>query len=85
MGDMELLRCRLEPLADKVALSSVFETGVGMESAFTLADALPGLERAIGYDTVNAFEDKMTQIREGPIICASLRECYDPEQIWNSI
>lgn len=85
MGEMERLRCRLKPLAGQVVLSSVFETGVGMESAFTLADALPDLERAVGYDTINAFEDAMTQIKEGPIICASQRECYDPEQIWNSI
>ena len=85
MGEMERLRRRLQPIAGQVVLSSVFETGVGMESAFTLADALSDLERAIGYDTVNAFEDTMTQIKEGPIICALLRECYDPEQIWNSI
>lgn len=85
MGEMERLRCRLKPLAGQVVLSSVFETGVGMESAFTLADALPDLELAVGYDTINAFEDAMTQIKEGPIICASQRECYDPEQIWNSI
>lgn len=85
MGEMERLRCRLKPLAGQVVLSSVFETGVGMESAFTLADALPDLERAVGYDTINAFDDAMTQIKEGPIICASQRECYDPEQIWNSI
>ena len=85
MGEMERLRCRLKPLAGQVVLSSVFETGIGMESAFTFADALPDLERAVGYDTINAFDDAMTQIKEGPIICASQRECYDPEQIWNSI
>ena len=85
MGDVECLSRRLKPLAGQVVLSSVFETGVGIESALTLADALPDLERALGYDTVNAFDDALTQIKAGPVICASQRECYDAEQIWNSI
>ena len=85
MGDVELLSSRLKPLAGQLVLSSVFETGVGMESVFRLADTLPEVDRALGYDTVNAFNDALTQIKAGPIICASQRQRYDPEQIWNSI
>jgi O-succinylbenzoate synthase len=85
MGDLEVLRERLRPVAKQVVLSSVFETGVGLAGALTLADALPDLSRPIGFDTLDAFEDALNQFQPAAIICATTRGAYVPEQIWNLI
>jgi len=85
MGDVAALRAKLSPVAGQVVLSSVFETGVGLENALALADALPGTGRPAGFDTVGAFDDALNHIQPAPIICAADRAGYDPERIWNLI
>ena len=85
MGDMAVLRARLSPIAGQVVLSSVFETGVGLDNALALADALPEMERPVGFDTVGAFEDTLNHLQPAPVICAADRAAYDPVQIWHSI
>lgn len=85
MGDVERLAKRLEPVADQVVLSSVFETGIGLENSLCLADRLPQLARPIGYDTVGAFDDALNHVDPAPAICAEARGAYDPELIWNLI
>ncbi|MGJ8653714.1 MAG: o-succinylbenzoate synthase [Opitutaceae bacterium] len=57
MGDVGALVERLKPVADRIVLSSVFETGVGMANAAMIADQLPGMNRALGFDTCAAFDD----------------------------
>lgn len=57
MGDVDTLLGRLRSVADRVVLSSVFETGVGVANALSLADQLPGMNRALGFDTCDAFDD----------------------------
>jgi O-succinylbenzoate synthase len=85
MGDLALLHERLQPVSAQVVLSSVFETGIGLESVLALADALPGISRPIGFDTVNAFDDALNHLQPAATICAASRAAYAPEQIWNSI
>lgn len=85
MGDIGQLTQKLEPLAQQVVLSSVFETGIGMENSLQLADALPALERSLGFDTVTAFADSLNHIPAVPEVCTVARRRYAPEQIWNLI
>ncbi len=59
MGDINALIRRLQPLAARLILSSVFETGVGLENVRVLAGALPELNYATGFDTVDAFGDAL--------------------------
>lgn len=60
MGERENLIMRLQPIAEQVVLSSVFETTVGLENALSLADQLTGLKLAIGFDTLDVFADGLT-------------------------
>ncbi|NBB78818.1 MAG: o-succinylbenzoate synthase [Verrucomicrobia bacterium] len=85
MGGVEALASRLRPVADQVVLSSVFETGIGLESSLRVVDALPAAERPVGFDTVDAFGDALNPIDSKPKICEAVRRAYDPERIWNSI
>lgn len=85
MGNVTVLLSKLSPVAGQVVLSSVFETGVGLENVMALADALPELERPIGFDTVSAFDDPLNHLQPAPIICAADRAEYDPKQLWNWI
>lgn len=83
MGHAAKLRERLLLVSEQVVLSSVFETGIGLENALALADALPGVHRPIGFDTVDLFGDALNFIEPTPSICAAERSGYDPEGIWN--
>ena len=85
MGDAALLAAKLEPVAGQVVLSSVFETGIGLENSLSLADALPEIVRPIGFDTVDAFGDGLNHISSAPVVCADTRSAYTPEKIWNLI
>ena len=85
MGELSQLADRLTPVAERVVLSSVFETGIGLENSLRLADSLPQLFRPIGYDTVAAFNDGLNYLQAAPAICASDRRTYDPESVWNLI
>jgi o-succinylbenzoate synthase len=57
MGNVGSLVERLKPVADSIVLSSVFETGVGVTNAVSIADQLLGMNRALGFDTCDAFDD----------------------------
>ena len=85
MGELSQLADRLAPVAEQVVLSSVFETGIGLENSLRLADSLPQLFRPIGYDTVAAFNDGLNYLQAAPAICASDRRTYDPESVWDLI
>lgn len=85
MGDISELCERLRPLTEQVVISSVFETGIGLSNALSLADALPGLSRPVGFDTLNAFEDGLQPIENAPIIRAVDRLSYSAEDLWNLI
>jgi len=85
MGDVDSLIQLLLPITERVILSSVFETQVGLENALTLADRLPGLNRAIGFDTLAAFDDDLHVLKSSPIIHAVSRGEFSPETIWKQL
>ena len=85
MGEPIQLADRLAPVAEQVVFSSAFETGIGLENSLCLADSLPQVFRPIGYDTVDAFDDRLNYQQAAPTICTSNRRAYDPGLIWNLI
>jgi O-succinylbenzoate synthase len=85
MGEVSALTAKLAPVAEQVVLSSVFETGIGLENCLRLADALPALRRPIGFDTLDAFDDPLQPLESAPQIRAVDRQSYTAEQIWNLI
>jgi O-succinylbenzoate synthase len=85
IGNVETLRQKLDPVAEQVVLSSVFETGVGLLNTLSLADALGATLQPIGFDTLDAFDDKLMPLESAPFIGAPERSTYTAEQIWNLI
>lgn len=85
MGEVSALTGKLAPLAGQVVLSSVFETGIGLENCLHLADSLPELCRLIGFDTLDAFDDELQPLESTSQIRAADRQRYTAEQIWNLI
>ena len=83
MGDMARLQAQLEPVAERVVLSSVFETGIGFLNTLVLAGALPKLNFALGFDTLQ-FSDALGGRKEGAVIAASDLVALNPEEIWNA-
>ncbi len=81
MGDFGSLINRLRPLSERVVLSSVFETGVGLLNSLALADALPEMNRALGFDTLQ-FSDGLEGRRAGALIGASELAPMNAELIW---
>ena len=71
MGDCVQLAERLQSIADRVVLSSVFETSVGVGNVRELAAQLPVLKYAIGFDTLDAFDDNLSTL--------------SPEAVWNAL
>lgn len=78
MGDLGGLQATLEPLAERVVLSSVFETGIGLSNTLTLADALPKLKLAMGFDTL-CFSDALSGRTEAKDLAG-----IDTEAIWKA-
>ena len=85
MGDCAALLQCLRPMADRVTLSSVFETAVGLQNALCFADQLPGYKQAIGFDTLAAFTDSLMPFSSAPVIGAGERAQLVPETIWNQL
>jgi len=85
MGDVGALAARLQPVAGQVVLSSVFETGIGLENSLGVVDGLPAVDRPIGFDTVDAFDDALNLINSKPTICEAARRAYNPEKTWGLI
>jgi O-succinylbenzoate synthase len=84
MGDIDLLIQLLQPVATRVVLSSVFETAIGLESALLLADRLPQMNRAVGFDTLDAFSDPLSFFKPTAVLGAAERAKMSPEVIWES-
>ena len=85
MGDCGVLVERLQPVAGQVVFSSVFETGIGLENALNIADQLPELKRAIGFDTVGAFADDWMPLNSGPVIGVADRGWLNFADIWEGL
>jgi O-succinylbenzoate synthase len=85
MGDIGALVERLRPVAERVVISSVFETAVGLENTLRIADQLPDYNLAIGFDTLDAFADGLSSQKSAPIISAVERTRLTPEMIWKQL
>lgn len=85
MGNITALLEQLRPLAAQLVFSSVFETGIGLVQALQLADALPIMQYAIGFDTIAVFDDALTAPVAAPVFQASARTDFDPEVIWKQL
>lgn len=85
MGDIAALVERLRPVAERVVISSVFETAVGLENTLRIADQLPDYKLAIGFDTLTAFADGLSPQKSAPIISAAERTGLTSETIWKQL
>ncbi len=85
MGDRDRLIKQLRPVVEKVVLSSVFETAVGLENALHIADQLPELKRAIGFGTLNAFADDLMKLSPEPILSAVNRTQLNLNELWKKL
>lgn len=85
MGNVTLLAEQLKPLAGQLVFSSVFETGIGLSHALELADALPEMKYALGFDTSSAFNDTLSGLKPGSVLLAKERGRIDPESIWKQL
>ncbi|MGC9450570.1 MAG: o-succinylbenzoate synthase [Oceanipulchritudo sp.] len=74
----------LDPLgnrANRVVLSSAFETGIGISAVLRLAQAFPGTDHGLG--TQSYFEDNWGVPRSGAVITALSTK--QEEQLWNRL
>lgn len=85
MGDCDALVEQLRPVADRVVLSSVFETTVGLNNALRIADQLPEQNRAIGFDTLDTFSDHLNLLKPAAVIGAAELTKFTPEAIWKQL
>lgn len=85
MGESGALVERLQPVAEQVVFSSVFETVIGLENALCLADQLPKLKRAIGFDTLDTFADDLMPLNSGPAIRAVDRHRQNFFDTWERL
>jgi o-succinylbenzoate synthase len=85
MGDRDKLVERLRPIARQVVLSSVFETAIGLENALSIADQLPELNRAVGFDTLEAFSDALMPLSAFPVITEADRNSLSFADIWERL
>jgi O-succinylbenzoate synthase len=81
MGERGSLIELLGPRAGRVVLSSVFETGIGFLNTLSLADALPDLKLALGFDTLH-FSDGLCGRNASAAISGATRATIDPDAIW---
>jgi len=85
MGNVTTLLEQLRPLANQLVFSSSFETGVGLFIALGLADLLPEMHHAIGFDTLSAFTDGLSGLAPGPRLTAEARTNMNLEALWNQL
>ncbi|MGC6425004.1 MAG: o-succinylbenzoate synthase [Lentimonas sp.] len=85
MGDCTRLKGILEPVSERVVLSSVFETTVGLFNALDLADCLPDLKLPIGFDTFGVFDDELQMFEPAPVLTVDDSAQTHMEKIWQTL
>lgn len=85
MGDLASLLARLQPVVDRVILSSVFETGFGLANALQLADQIGANKRAVGFDTLDAFDDGLQPMAGAPQLQLQQPHISQIEQLWQTL
>jgi hypothetical protein len=56
-----------------------------LENALRVADQLPELKRAIGFDTTDAFSDRLCLWQSAAVITLGERAQLNPESIWKHL
>ena len=84
MGNLDSLVECLRPRAKQIVFSSVFETGVGLLNTLELADSMPEMNRAIGFDT-SIFLDELNITLDNPFLKISDRINISPDYIWKQL
>lgn len=85
MGNIAPLLEKFRPLAGQLVFSSVFETGIGLSQVLDLADGIPGIKYAIGFDTIAAFDDDLAGMASRSLISVKERAKIEQEAIWNQL
>lgn len=81
MGNPEEWLARIMPAADRVVLSSVFETGIGLTALLHLARLFPKRDHGLG--TVRFFHDDLgTRVEGNRLFTLSRKE---QESLWNRL
>jgi len=92
MGDWGQLLRKLDAVSERVVFSSVFETGIGLENAFSLTDQLCRVNKDLaetlmpfGYDMFSLFDDNLQPLSSGPVIKGVERLKIEGESLWNQL
>jgi O-succinylbenzoate synthase len=83
MGAVSEQARELAPVASRVVLSSAFESRVAIGMILALAQSLPHLGYAFGFDTATAFEDSLAfQVDRSSIVNQPL-SAAEAQEIWD--
>ena len=85
MGDVGQLEKQLKAVAGRLVFSSVFETGVGLANALGLADRVGANKRAIGFDTLSAFDDVLQPLTAAPQLQVTQTDLLSIGQLWQTL
>jgi len=72
-------------VADRIALSSVFETSVGVANALQAARRLGAGARAIGFGTTDAFADGLSPVQAGPTLSGRAFDAATLRRVWDAL
>jgi O-succinylbenzoate synthase len=83
-GDLEELVRMAAPLNNRLIVSSVFETGVGLLTALRTAAAL-GVEDAVGFGTLACLNDELRGPQPAPILTSEALSLSTLADIWERL
>jgi O-succinylbenzoate synthase len=84
MGSVEAQQRVLHGWADRVVVSSAFESGIGMHAVFRLAASM-GVCRAVGFGTLAFFADPLSGFELRPEITSKALGVGQLEHIWKAV
>ena len=85
MGAVSEQARKLAPVASRVVLSSAFESRVAIGKILALAQSLPQLTYALGFDTATAFEDSLAfKLDRASLVNQPLSEA-EARVIWDDL
>ena len=85
MGEVNLLRAKLTPVAERVVWSSSFESSFGLQNALGLMHGLPRSPFAIGFGTLGAFSDHLAILEDGPCLELGAASAFNLEALWEQL
>lgn len=84
MGSVEEQRRVVPAFADRVVVSSSFETGIGAHCVLRLAAAL-GVGQAVGFGTLAFFADRLKGFELSPVLRSRDIDLNGLESIWEAV